>query len=168
MQWYVLQTKPSREKDVSLLLSQGGFEVFLPKIRETFYRSTTSYLKPVPLFPNYLFIHTSFDEAKNFHLVKYTRGVNKIVCADGLPIPLAEEMIAVMKERTAESGFIERPVSLKAGDSIRVKKGMLKDLIGILERPASAEGRIHVLLNLLNYSMKATLHWTEVEKLKIA
>ncbi len=166
MHWHVLQTKPAREKDVSFLLSQAGFEVFFPKIKETVYRSVNSYSKTSPLFPGYLFLHTDFDQNNNFHLIKYTRGVNKILCVDGLPLPVSKEIIQIIKERTTEEGFIERPFFLKRGDSIRVKRGVLKDLVGILEKPVAAEGRIHVILNLINYSMKATLHWTEVETLK--
>lgn len=45
---------------------------------------------------------------------------------------------------------------------------MLKELVGILEKPVSPEGRVHVLLKLINYDMKAQLHWTEVEKLQVA
>lgn len=168
LRWYVVQTKPRRESDVTQLLKQGGFEAFHPLIKDLMYRSTTSFFKTAPLFPSYLFVHTNFGEAQNFHLVKYTRGVNKIVCFENRPVPLSDQIIETIRSRANPQGIIERQTFLKRGDRIRVRRGMLKELIGIIERPIPADGRVQVLLKLINYEMRAKLHWTEVEKLKVA
>lgn len=162
--WYVLQTKPCKEKDVSQLLTLGGFEVFNPQIKEVCYRAGTSFFKTSPLFPNYIFLHADLNDKNNFHLVKYTRGLNKIICAGHTPIALSNEIIETIQHRTTSEGLITKQVGLKTGDKIRVKKGPLKELIGILQKPASADGRVQVLLKLINYEMQAKLHWTEVER----
>lgn len=167
--WHVLQTKPLKENDVCLLLKQGGFETFCPKILDYRYRnrlrrSALSYFQTTPLFPSYIFAFVDFEKNNNFHLLKYTRGVNKILCADGKPIPLSSEIINLIKQRTNAQGIIERTNSLKIGDTIRVKKGILKDLMGILEKPMPRDGRVQVLLKLVNYEMRARLHFSEVEK----
>lgn len=166
-QWYVIQTKPARENDVSLLLRQGGFESFCPKINEKHYRQSSSFFKITPLFPSYLFLWIDFEEKNHFHLIKYTRGVNKIISACGLPVPISETIVETLKSRTGTEGFIEqKPSPLHVGDKVRVKKGLLKDLEGILEKPTSPDGRVRVLLKLMNAPLKATLHWSEIQALK--
>ncbi len=167
--WYVLQTKAHRERDVQKLLRNGGFETFLPILREVSYRGGLPYFKLSSLFPGYLFLNCFLEEKNNFHLVKYTRGINKIISACGKPLKMDDDIIHSIQNRANAEGIInQQPDLLKAGDKVRVKKGILKDLIGILERPSTAEGRITVLLHLINYQMKATLHWSEVEKLQVA
>jgi len=168
LHWYVIQAKPHRENDVCRLLKQGGFETFYPLIKDLMYRSTTSFFKTAPLFPSYLFVHTDFQEDRNFHLVKFTRGVNKILCTENRPIPISNEMIQTIQSKTNAQGIIERPSIFKRGDRIRVRKGLLKELIGIIEKPIPAEGRVQVLLKLINYEMKVKLHWTELERFKVA
>lgn len=166
--WYVIQTKPHNEERVHRILSRAGLESFLPKIREICYVKNVTHFRHKPLFPSYLFLHIDFDNSHNFHLIKYTRGVSKILCADNKPLPVAEEIVDTIKARVNPANVVEHPFQLKAGDNIRVKRGLLKDLIGVLEKPSSAEERIFVLLKLANYDMKARLHWTEVEKLHAA
>ena len=54
---------------------------------------------------------------------------------------------------------------LNAKDPVRVRSGPFKDLVGIFERWVSDEGRVRVLLSLLNYNAKAELHYSQLEKL---
>lgn len=164
-QWHIIKTKPLKENDVCNLLTKAHFEVFSPKIKEVFYRQRQENFKIKSLFPSYLFLNIDFDKAENIHLIKYTRGVSKILCAEKKPLPLPDQIIKTLKGRTNEDGVIEHHTALKAGDYIRVKKGLLRDLEGILVRPASEEERLIVLLKHVSFKMSAKLHWTEIEKL---
>ena len=167
-QWFVVKTKPQKDENVISLLARAGFEVFCPKIREIFYIKNGAAFRTRPLFPSYLFLRINFNDPHNIHLIKYTRGVSRILCAGGKPLPLAPQIIQTIKSRTDTEGMVKRQLGLRTGDPIRVRKGTLKDLIGILEKPASQEERVIVLLKLANYEMKAQLHWTEIEKLHAA
>lgn len=167
-QWYIIKTKPHRDNSVTTLLTNGGFETFNPKIREISYRGQVRYFNTKQLFPCYLFLNIDFDNPQKIHLVKYTRGVSKILCTDNKPLPVEPLIVQTIQERCNSQGVVDRSIALKQGDLVRVKKGMLKDLIGILEKPIPAEQRIIVLLNLANYKMQATLHWSEVERIKAA
>lgn len=167
-QWYVVKTKPLKEDHVAMLLRQAHFAAFNPKIHDTMYRTRFASTRIAPLFPTYLFLNIDFDDTNNIRLVKYTRGVSKILCAEHKPIAIDQQIIATIQSRCNATGIIERQTHLKKGDHVRVKKGLLKDLIGIIEKPMPAEERVCVLLGLINYQMRATLHWTEVEKLHAA
>ena len=166
-QWYVIKTKPHREGDVSKLFGLAQFEAFNPQIRSIFYRGSLPHFKMAPLFPSYIFLKIDFTNANLIHLVKYTRGVSKILCSDGKPHALDASIIDTIKSRIKDNGIVEYS-PLGVGDEIIVKKGMLKDLIGILEKPCSADERVIVLLKLAHHNMKASLHWTEIERIKAA
>jgi transcription antitermination factor NusG len=115
-----------------------------------------------------LFLNINFQNAANIHMVKYTRGVSKILCAENRPLPVRAEVIQTIQSRANSDGIVEKQARFMAGDPVRVRRGLLKDLEGILERSVSDEERVIVLLKLVNYNMRATLHWTEVEKLHAA
>jgi len=80
-------------------------------------------------------------------------------------LPIDSGVVSLLQQQGNDQGVIEKPINLKSGDRIRVKKGILKDLLGIIEKPTSDDERVMVLLNLIHYNMKASIHWTEVEKL---
>lgn len=161
--WYIIQTKPHKENNVSLLLAKPPFAIFHPRI--AYFVNGGKPARPASLFPRYLFVQTDFSEPANFHLIRYTRGVNKILCADGQPVPISEDIIRVIRERTGPQGVLLRQALFRPGDRVRVKRGLLKDLIGILERPVPGEARVQVLLSLINYKIKAKLSWTDIERI---
>ena len=48
------------------------------------------------------------------------------------------------------------------GQVVRIRRGPLKDLIGILEKPVSDEGRVQVLFKLLKYPIRAVVHYEDL------
>lgn len=168
-QWFVIKTKPHRELDVHTLLSRAHFLSFLPRFRQVSHKLRASHLSIKPLFPGYLFINVDFTKPENIHLIRYTRGVSHILCRNNKPVPVANEIIKAIQSKMNAHGYVEKPVVLKKGDRIRVKSsGILKGLEGIFEKQTSDEERIVVLLSLINHKMKATLHWSEVERARVA
>lgn len=164
-QWYVIQTKPLRENDVSLQLGRADFEVFNPKIKRFVAGAVGQQTRLQPLFPSYVFINANFECGMTYQLVKYTRGVNRILGIGERPAPLPVDVVDIIRSRTAQNdGCIEEKLYQK-GDRIRVKRGLLKDLIGILERPVSAEGRVRVLLHIMQRQMRADVNCSDVERL---
>ena len=55
--WYLVYTKPRKEEVAADNLIRQGYEVFLPKLRETKQRNRRLKEKLVPLFSRYLFIN---------------------------------------------------------------------------------------------------------------
>lgn len=165
--WYVVHTKPQKENNVHQLLAQGGFEAFLPKIK-TFFRARKSGSEFVdrikPLFPSYLFIRLG-REPENFRVVKYTRGVNKIIGGEIGPIPVDDALVEVIQERVGVQGYVEQGALLKTQDRVMVKRGVLKDLIGILEKPVDDKGRVEVLFKIVRNQMRAKIYCGDLEKI---
>jgi transcription antitermination factor NusG len=51
-------------------------------------------------------------------------------------------------------GVIEAQSSLRSGQEVRITGGPFQGLVGIIQEPPSAKGRIKVLLQLLNQPTK--------------
>ncbi len=153
--WYVINTKPKKEFQVEKLFIEGGIEIYNPK-----------YLhddRIKPFFPGYEFI--SFDYPDQYRLVKYTRGVKKVVGVREIPVPIPHEVIQEIKSREA-NGLIEidkygeKP---EVGDEIEVVEGPLKGLRGVFKKELTAKERVLILLNYVTYQAQLII---EKEKLK--
>lgn len=151
-QWYAIQSKPHKEKVVCSQLARVSefSEHFFPKIR--------NHRGICPLFPSYLFIKSDLTNPYYFRMLKYTRGVLRIVgTRDNGPVPVDPEAVAIMQERLDNEGFVDQREVFAIGKRVVVKKGPLKDLVGILEKPISEEGRVQILFKLLRYPLRAVL-----------
>ena len=154
--WYVLKTKPKKERQVQERLKLAHFEVFLPLIK--------GFFSTKPLFPSYLFVKTNFHDPLSWRKVCFTRGTSKILGDGDGPLPISDFIVETLRESSANGLLTEQNLLFKVGDTVRVKKGILKDLIGIVEKNASDAGRIKILFKWLSGSMRAVLKYTELEK----
>lgn len=157
-QWYVIQSKPQRELLVCAQLARISEKIdyFFPKIK--------NHLGIRPLFPSYLFVNLDLQNFENYRLIKFTRGVLRVMGTRGEgPLPVEEIVIATIRGRLNAQGFVDQKEIFHLGKMVRVRKGPLKDLIGILEKPVSDEGRVQVLFKLLRYPLRAMLKFEDLE-----
>lgn len=160
--WYVIQTKPKKEEEATHYLSNKGVEIFSPLIEVFGYRSERVCKKLKPLFPGYIF--GKFDLEINYPLVRWAKGVKSVLGFGGYPVPLTEEAILIIKERTDERNIVKLSRDFKPNDVVRIKSGPLKDLLGIFERWVSDHERVRILLNLIGYQPEVELHYSMLEK----
>jgi transcriptional antiterminator RfaH len=153
--WYVVNTKPKKEFQVERLFTEGGIEIYNPKYMHE--------ERIKPFFPGYEFI--SFDFPDQYRLVKYTRGVKRVVGVREIPVPIPNEVIHEIKSREV-NGLIEidkygeKP---EIGDEIEVVEGPLKGLRGVFKKELTAKERVLILLNYVTYQAQLII---EKEKLK--
>jgi transcription elongation factor/antiterminator RfaH len=160
--WYVIQTKPKKENDAKAYLSMKGLEVFFP-LMESFSQVNGRMRREVkPLFPNYVF--GNFDPLRDYTLVKYGRGVSKIVGFGDEPSPLSELAIEEIRERIDATGFVRNKIEMRENDAVRVKSGPFRDFIGIFEKWLPERERVRILLNLIGYQPQIELHYSMIEK----
>jgi len=154
--WYILNTRPKKESQVERLFEEGGFEVYNPK-----YKSDN---RIHPFFPGYQFI--LFDYPTQYKMVKYTRGVKRIVGNDEGPIPIGPEIIEAVRSREI-NGFVELEkygTAPKIGDEIEVAEGALKGLRGIFKKEVGGSDRVLILLNYVSYQAKMIVDKKKVKK----
>ena len=162
LRWYVIRTKPKSEARARSYLEQLGIDTFLPWL-ETYQSNAGKPAKVCnPLFPNYLFVQ--FDLMQNYPLVKWGKGVNKILGYGKFPTPIADEVVSAIKSRTDEKNIIKQASKLNKNDPIRIMSGPFKDLLGIFDRWVSDSERVRVLLNLIGYQPNVELHYSQLEK----
>jgi len=153
--WFVINIKPKKEFQVEKLFTECGFTIYNPKY---VYRNQKK-----PFFPGYEFI--SFDYPAQYQLVKYTRGVKRIVGVRHVPVSIPEEVIRTIKAREV-NGLIEigkYGEEPEVGDEIEVVEGPLRGLKGIFKKKFSAKERVLILLNYVTYQGQLII---EKEKLK--
>jgi transcription antitermination factor NusG len=101
---------------------------------------------------------------ENFPLVRWGKGVKCVLGFGSYPVPIAEEVITVIRERTDEGNIVKMRHDFKPDEVVRVKTGPLKDLLGIFERWVSENDRVKILLNLIGYQPSIELHYSMIEK----
>ena len=163
--WYVIQTKPLSEDAVELHLKNASFETFNPKIRTMIRGAKKGVSRVKALFPSYLFAHIDLTDPNLYRMIKYTRGVRKILGDGACPVPVPDEMISIIRGRVDAEGVIEQRLVMKKGDAVRIRSGLFRDLVGILEKPVSSAGRVKVLLQIMRHQVRCDLSAGEVEKL---
>ena len=160
--WYVIQTKPKKEEEAVSYLSTRGVEIFNP-LMETFALRNGKMNKELkPLFSGYIF--GKFDLEKNYPLVRWGRGVKKVLGFGGYPTSISEEIVEIIKERTDTEGIVRVKQNFRANDVIRIKTGPLKDLLAIFERWVSDSERVRILLTLIGYQPAVEIHYSMIEK----
>jgi transcription antitermination factor NusG len=155
--WYVINTKPKKEAQVERLFVEGGFTIYCPKYRHE--------NRVGPFFPGYAFLQFEFPD--EYQMVKYTRGVKRVVGTDDGPTPIPDEIVAGIRARERDGLVVlekygEEPV---AGDEIEIVEGPLKGLKGIFRKEIGASERVMILLNYVSYQATLVI---EKDKLKKA
>ena len=160
--WYVIQTKPKKEGEAASYLLTKGLEVFNP-LTEAF-SSRNGRIDKVwkSLFPNYIFV--KFDLHQSYNLVRWARGVRKVLGFGGYPSPLSDEVIEMIKKRTDANGIVRKTCHFEPNDLIRIKSGPLRELLGIFDQWVSGGERVRILLNLIGYQPTIELHYSFLEK----
>jgi len=154
--WYVINTKPKKESQVERLFTEGGFTVYNPK-----YKLDN---KILPFFTGYTFIQ--FEFPAQYQMVKYTRGVKKIVGNQESPTPIKDEVIQGIRSREKD-GVVELEKFGKApkvGDEIEVAEGPLKGLKGVFKSEIKASERVLILLNYVTYQGRMVVDKKQLKK----
>lgn len=138
-------------------LKGANYEVFFPQMR--------TLASHKPLFPSYLFVRTDLENPSIHRMVRFTRGVKKILGDSGGPRPISDQIIETLIKRTRDGSIIEQELVFKEGDGVRVKRGMLRDLCGIIEKNLSDKGRVRVLFKWLSGKMRTDMPYTRLEKI---
>ena len=129
--WWALYTRHQHEKTVAEMLSAKGLEVFLPLYVTRRRWKNRSKVLSLPLFPGYLFVQGGLDRRLQ---VLTTPGVHMILCNGEHVATVPEAEIQAIR-KTVEGFFrVEPHPFLKCGERVRVKRGTLQGIEGILVR----------------------------------
>jgi transcriptional antiterminator RfaH len=160
--WYVIQTKTKKELEAKSYLTMKGVEVFSPTMEIVNAQGGRMVSEQRALFPGYLF--GRFNLLEDYSLVRWGRGVKKIVGFGAEPIPVADEVIKLIRNRAQGGELVKKACSFEENDLVRVRSGPMKDLLGVFERWVSDSERVRILLNLVGFRPAIELHYSMLEK----
>jgi transcriptional antiterminator RfaH len=144
-QWYLIRTKPGKEKWVRDQLTVTVPEVFLPMLKAKMLRWGRLASSIAPLFPCYLF--AKLDLAAHYFEVKYLPGVQGLVSAGNDPIAVPEPIIVEIRRRGVND-IVEIPdKAFDNGERVRVVLGPFRGFEAIFERYLSGAERVAILLS---------------------
>jgi transcription antitermination factor NusG len=160
--WYALHTQSHCEDLVYQQLAARGFEAFLPKVDAWSRRAGARRLVRVPMFPGYLFLHHVMDKASHVE-VRKARGLVRILGDrwDRLAAVPDGEVEAVRRLAGSDVPALPHPY-LREGCRVRITRGPLADVEGILLRTNPARGLVVLSLHLLQRSVAVEIDCTQV------
>jgi transcription antitermination factor NusG len=161
--WCVLWTHSNCEQLVHDQLAAKGFDLFLPTVEAWCRRGGVRRLSRLPLFRGYLFLRDAMDKASYLEVSK-ARGLVRVLGErwDQLEAVPDSEIQAV--QRLVGSGLPMLPHPyLREGQRVRITRGPLADVEGIVVRMNHKKGLLVVSVNLLRRSIAVQLDCTALE-----
>jgi transcriptional antiterminator RfaH len=164
LNWYVVHTHPHQEERTTSNLQSFGLETLMPKLQVNKYNEFTGRLSRIakPLFPTYIFSRFRFNEW--YHRIKFTRGVQSLVCFDNKPVPVDEEIVNLVRSRIGKDGFVKTGQDLKAGDEVVIREGRFQNLYGVFERELPDTTRVRILLRAIGFQGHVVVNRNLVSK----
>ncbi len=149
--WYAIRVRSNFEWTTANLLKQKGLPVFLPSYLSRRFWSDRVKVIERPLFPGYLFCR--FDPRDWLPVVR-TAGVVNIVGAGGEFLPVDETELESVRRLLASGVPPMAHVFLKIGQRVRIERGPLSGVEGILVADKGGF-RLVVSITLLQRSVAA-------------
>lgn len=159
--WYAVSTRSRQEKTAAGTLETLGITHFLPLQAQRRQWSDRVQTIHAPLFPGYLFVHIDPWTSAKLNVLKVP-GVARFVGDHTGPLPIDNSEIEAIRIIThCEVQLTPHPF-LKEGDPVRVVRGPLAGLEGILIRIGSG-CRMVLSIEAIHRSVAITLSDKDVE-----
>jgi transcription antitermination factor NusG len=157
--WWALYTRHQHEKVVSEMLTAKGFEVFLPLYESTRRWKDRTKLLSLPLFPCYVFVRGGLDRKLQ---VVTTPGIHMILYRGDRVAFIPEPEIDAIRRAVSGELRVEPHPFLKCGMRVRVTRGALEGVEGILARKKNL-CRLILSVDMLTQSVAVEIHASDVE-----
>jgi transcription antitermination factor NusG len=162
-QWYALHTRSKFESRVVGELATKGLDVFLPTFDELHHWKDRIKRIAVPIFPGYAFVRFPNLPARRLQVLQ-THGVVRILGSGGEIEPVDHaEIESLQRLLSSKLPCFVHPY-LQQGDWVRVKRGALRGLKGILVR-AKNQTRVVVTIDLISQAVATEIDVGNVEPL---
>ena len=159
--WYVAHTSANHEKRVAQQLLQRSVENFLP-LYDTVRRWKDRRMKlQVPLFPGYVFVQLPLRDRLK---VLQVPGVARLISFNGHPAALPDKEIEALRAGLSAQLRAAPHPYLTVGRRVRVKRGPLEGVEGILIRKKNAY-RVVLSLHLIMRSASVEVDASDLERI---
>lgn len=162
LQWHVLWTRSHCEQLVYDQLAVKGFQLFLPRTEVWSRRGGLRHRIRTPMFPGYLFLRHAMDK-NSFIEVQKARGLVRVLGErwDRLAFVPEEEIEAIRRLLDSRLPVLAHP-HLRVGQRVRIRRGPLAGVEGLLVRTAPNKGMLVLSIDLLQRSVAVEVDCTLV------
>lgn len=157
--WWALYTRHQHEKVVAEMLSAKGFEVFLPLYESMRRWKDRSKMLLLPLFPCYVFLRGGLNRRLQ---VVTTPGVHMILYRGENVATIPEDEIQAIRLTVDGHLRVEPHPFLKCGERVRVTRGTLEGVEGVLVRKKNLY-RLVLSVEMLAQSVAVEIDAADVE-----
>lgn len=170
--WYVLHTYSGYEEAVAknlkkriknLGIEDKIFNVLVPKEKKIKIRNGKRRMVEEKIYPGYVLVEMIVDD-ESWYVVRNTPRVTGFIGAGTTPIPISEEEISVLKERT-KAKEPQYKIDVKVGDRVKITDGPFKDFDGKVSEVDEEKGKIKVLVNMFGRDTSVELDSLQIKKI---
>ncbi len=178
--WYVVRVQSGRENTVQTALTRrlkvAGKQDAVPRVLVpvetiTELKGGKKRTRKRKLYPGYVLVEVEEDKNKVprdvWFLVRETAGVGDFVGPHGQPEPLEEAEVARLLNEM-ERGEEKQPqvaISMKKGDSVKIKEGPLESFEGEVDEVIPAKGMVRVIVTIFGRATPVELEYWQVESI---
>jgi transcription antitermination factor NusG len=161
--WWALYTRHQHEKTVADTLCAKGFEVFLPMYESVRRWKDRRKVLSLPLFPCYVFVRGELSRRLQ---ILTTPGIHMILSHGETFAAIPETEIQAIRKTVNGHFRVEPHPFLKCGDRVRVKRGSLQGVEGILVRKKNIF-RLVLSVEMLAQSVGVEIDAADVEPVRL-
>jgi transcription antitermination factor NusG len=157
--WWAVYTRHQHEKVVADMLMAKGVEVFLPLYESIRRWKDRSKVLSLPLFPCYVFVRGAVNQRLQ---VVSTPGVHMILTHGERIATVPDDEIESIRKTVDGTSRVEPHPFLKVGERVRVTRGSLEGVEGILVRKKNVY-RLVLSVHMLAQSVAVEIDACDVE-----
>lgn len=158
-QWWAVYTRHQHERVVAQVLQTKGFEIFLPLYESVRRWKDRNKTLSLPLFPGYVFLRGGLDRRLQ---VVTTPGIHTILYSGDRIAFIPHGEIDSVRRAIESRCRVEPHPFLRCGDRVRVTRGSLEGVAGVLVRKKSLY-RLILSVEMLAQSVSVEIDAADVE-----
>jgi len=160
LRWFAVWTRSRQEKFAASILSTLHIPNFLPLKSEVRQWSDRKQSVEVPLFSGYVFVQIDPNKESRLQVLK-TPGIVGLVGNQAGPIAIPEQQIEDIRRILSKRIDCAVLPLVEKGDRVRVVRGPLTGLTGILVRSHSAD-RLVISIEMIQKSLSVNVSRSDV------
>ena len=164
VQWYAVRTRSNCETKARLILTGKGIETYLPTFGEVHQWKDRKKLVEQPLFPGYLFARMVDCREARLSVLS-SDGVASILGRGETMEPVPEKEIEAVRRLLGSNTLCQAHPLLQEGAWVRVRRGSLKNVEGLLVRLKN-QTRLVLSITLLSQSVSIEIDASDVQFLR--
>jgi len=161
--WYAVHVRSRHEFKVFDRLTGSGVEAFLPVVERLSKWKDRKKLVNFPLFSGYLFVHIHKMYGDILHVLKTPGVVRLLGILPGEPEPVPDEQIFSLKRLVENKKDLDPYPYLKEGEMVRIKRGHLKGIEGLLIKK-TGHHRLVLSVDILQQGVSLKIDAEDVER----